>query len=517
MSLKSDVYRLLNDTQLICADIPEAYTLYSEIEKMKERLNQPLRAAIVGIMKAGKSTFMNALMGKNIVGVGTLETTYTVSWFKYADEPSLTIYFRNGEERCAPFEELEKWSVRESGNPEIDNVKYLVINYPSDILKKIEFIDTPGLNSVYGTDAQNTLDFLAIRSSEETVAEASMADAVIYAFNRSLAGEDARVLQSFHAGDFSNHSPLNSIGILTKVDMTGAIYDWPDGSPVKGAEVIVNASMANPMIKKILYAIFPVCSVAVEGCSVLTEEDWDVLGNISHTDPEMLMDLLWDATEFSVSENEEFMVLGSPAIRRRLIDVLGQYGIFELARQLREGRSPDEARQILTDKCGITAVKDVILSHFGNRTFIIKVGYIFNHLRALVERFEKDPVTGFALKNICYELKNNIDDILSNQQRMQELKVVQMYYNEQLVFNSDIEKEDFLHITGEYGQSVEDRLGVDGTCSIRELKKIAGKKMAQWRYNANSFMGNHYYIEAANIITRSYEHIFYALNALDEV
>src|SRR5699024_5242732 len=120
----------------------------------------------------------------DILYTGELETTYTVGWFKYGENPSITVCFRDGTTLEAPFSDLGRWSVRayEKENPRINDVKYLIIYYPSTVLKQLEFIDTPGLNSVYGTDAQNTMDFLALQGSEDTLYETSMADAVIYAF-----------------------------------------------------------------------------------------------------------------------------------------------------------------------------------------------------------------------------------------------------------------------------------------------------------------------------------------------
>ncbi len=84
-------------------------------------------------MKAGKSTFMNALMGADILCTGSLETTYTVCWFRYGEQPKLTICFRDGKEQEASISELERWSVRsyEKENPQINDVKYMSIAWRS--------------------------------------------------------------------------------------------------------------------------------------------------------------------------------------------------------------------------------------------------------------------------------------------------------------------------------------------------------------------------------------------------
>ena len=76
MSLKSEVYSLLNNASRLCRDCPEAGELLKIIDELRGRLESPLRVAVAGIMKAGKSTFMNALMGADILYTGELETTY---------------------------------------------------------------------------------------------------------------------------------------------------------------------------------------------------------------------------------------------------------------------------------------------------------------------------------------------------------------------------------------------------------------------------------------------------------
>lgn len=139
MSLKTEVNDLLNRTARLCGGVEEAEPLLNLTRELKARLEEPLRVAVVGIMKAGKSTFMNALMGKDVLQTGTLETTYTVGWFKYGKSPRLEIHFRDGEIMEAPFSELSIWSVRtgQEKNDRLNDVKYVIIYYPSEILRKL--------------------------------------------------------------------------------------------------------------------------------------------------------------------------------------------------------------------------------------------------------------------------------------------------------------------------------------------------------------------------------------------
>ena len=516
MSLKMQVYKLIDDTARMCQDCPGAEPLQQVLREMRDRLSAPLRVAVAGIMKAGKSTFMNALIGENVVFTGSLETTYTVCWFKYAKNPFITVCFRDGQTLRAEYNELARWSVREyeKENPRINDVKYLIIHYPSEVLKSLEFIDTPGLNSVYGTDAQNTLDFLEIKSSEDTIQEASMADAIIYAFSRSAGGFDEELLNAFHQGGTSQSTPINSVGILTKTDATGIWDITQDKTPVEAASPVADSIMKNVNMRHLIYAAFPVCAKAVEGYSSLQKEDWDGLKKLAVVSKNELADILFDAEIFAESDDDYFVQFGSPAARCRLINALGQYGIMEICRQLSKGTDINDIKQVLSQKCGITEVRNMLLSHFGNRTFLIKSQFIFNKLRDLSRKLCHAQKDNRRLADLCEELENKIDEMMTGIQTLNELRILQYYYNGQLKFVDKDEIEDFMQVTGEYGREPEKRLGVESAVSMNELMQIAREKTEKWHEKASSFMMPNTYVDAASTIARSYEHIHYYLSAL---
>ncbi len=516
MSLKMQVYKLIDDTARLCHDCPGCEPLQKILGEMRDRLSAPLRVAVAGIMKAGKSTFMNALIGDNVVYTGNLETTYTVCWFKYAETPFITVCFRDGETQRAEYTELAKWSVRkyEKENPRINDVKYLIIHYPSDVLKQLEFIDTPGLNSVYGTDAQNTLDFLEIKSSEDTIQETSMADAIIYAFSRSAGGFDKELLNAFHRGGASQSSPINSVGILTKTDATGIWNIEGDMTPVQSASAVADTIMKDANMKRFVYATFPVCAKAVEGYSSLRDADWEELKKLAALPRSELTDLLFDAEMFSVSDDDYFVKFGESSARAHLIGALGQYGIVEICRQLSEGTDINDMKQVLSKQCGITEVRNMLLSHFGNRTFLIKSQFIFNKLLDLSRKLRRTQRDNRQLVDVCEGLENKIDELMSGIQTLNELRILQYYYNGQLKFTNEDEFEDFMQVTGEYGREPEQRLGVKSSVSMNELMRIAREKTEKWHEKTSSFMMPGTYVDAAATIARSYEHIYYHLSAL---
>lgn len=519
MSLKSAVYELLDNGQRLCIGCPGTEMLVADLAEMRERLQAPLRVAVVGIMKAGKSTFMNALMGENILYTGELETTYTVCWFVYGEKPSLTIWFNDGTFEEAEYSELEKWSVRkyEEENPRIHDVKYLKIHYPAEVLKSIEFIDTPGLNSIYGTDSQNTLDFLSIKGGEDTLYEAGMADAVIYAFSHTASGFDREILSAFYEGKGDITSPINSIGILTKVDGTGIWNVLDEATPVQAAKTVSNKIMENADIKQMLYTVLPVCAKICEGFSQMKEEDWDAMSVIAERDLCDLQDALFDARQFSANEDPFYEEFGSVGKRSRLMGMLGQYGILEIARQLKYGKKRDEIENELQMLCGIQEVREILIRHFSGRNFLIKTQYILNHLRGVIRKIKGGENVNAQIEMVCDQIAEDMEELTSSVQIMKELRVLQMFYNGHVKFLNEEEEQDFLRVTGEYGRSAEARLGMQKESSLQEMAVAAKKNAELWRGRAASgWMISGNYVEAASVVARTYEEMYYHLNALCE-
>ena len=60
-------------------------SLHRELLQARERMKQPMRVAIVGLINAGKSTMMNALLGETVVATGTIEATFNVHRRQHAN------------------------------------------------------------------------------------------------------------------------------------------------------------------------------------------------------------------------------------------------------------------------------------------------------------------------------------------------------------------------------------------------------------------------------------------------
>ena len=62
------------------------------IAELERRLREPLRLAIAGMVKAGKSTLLNAMLGEQIAPTDAGECTRLVTWYRYSATPTITLH-----------------------------------------------------------------------------------------------------------------------------------------------------------------------------------------------------------------------------------------------------------------------------------------------------------------------------------------------------------------------------------------------------------------------------------------
>ncbi|QOR66362.1 dynamin family protein [Cytobacillus suaedae] len=115
----------------------------------------------VGEFKNGKSTFVNALLGEELMPVGVTPTTATINAAMWGEQRQLTVYKKNGEKESKELskEILEDYIASSTFNP--DDISYLQMNVASPLLKnKVVLIDTPGVNDINQLRANVTYQFI---------------------------------------------------------------------------------------------------------------------------------------------------------------------------------------------------------------------------------------------------------------------------------------------------------------------------------------------------------------------
>lgn len=118
----------------------------AKVADVSAERRRPLRLAIVGEFNAGKSTFINALIGADVAPTGVLPTTATLHHLRYAPDPVARIVFETAHdppERLLPLENLRA-TLKQLQNEPIVRVE---IGVPLPALTRVEVLDTPGFNA----------------------------------------------------------------------------------------------------------------------------------------------------------------------------------------------------------------------------------------------------------------------------------------------------------------------------------------------------------------------------------
>jgi hypothetical protein len=109
-NLLADVRSALVEAARAYAGSPGA----AEVTELQRRLDEPLRVAIAGKVKAGKSTLLNALVGEELAPTDAGECTKIVTWYIDGIAYRVTLHPRDrGPGRQVPF-------TRDGGAMEID-------------------------------------------------------------------------------------------------------------------------------------------------------------------------------------------------------------------------------------------------------------------------------------------------------------------------------------------------------------------------------------------------------------
>ncbi len=182
-----DAEALLRTAADAYADDPAALAVIATLD---QRLREPLRLAIAGMVKAGKSTLLNAILGEQIAPTDAGECTRVVTWYRYSATPSITMHLSDGEQRRMPVHRERGRLALDLGGVPAEEVQWIEIGWPLDALRSLILIDTPGMASMSKETSLRASRFLT--SEEET----SAADAVIYLM-RHLHASDVAFLEAF--------------------------------------------------------------------------------------------------------------------------------------------------------------------------------------------------------------------------------------------------------------------------------------------------------------------------------
>lgn len=146
--------------------IQDAPFFYEQLKRTLERiLDQSFRIAVVGEFSSGKSTFINALIGKDILKHGASETTATITEIENISDKDtddyFEAYFEDGSVKTDNnLNKILDYTTTKSESYEVakEIQKVVIHSKIIDTDKPLIFVDTPGLNGVADNHRDKTLN-----------------------------------------------------------------------------------------------------------------------------------------------------------------------------------------------------------------------------------------------------------------------------------------------------------------------------------------------------------------------
>lgn len=505
------------EARRLVADRPRLQALAARIDIAGRRIDEPMRVAIVGQIKKGKSTLVNALLGERLVATGVLELTFNVNELGYADSRSLTVVFKDGRPpEPRRLDELEDLTRRSDERIEyLKAIRKIEVGYPNPFLRKFRLIDTPGLNSVYGADSANTLAVIGRSPADveaESAAQLGEADAVVFAFSRAVSEFDASLAEEVRGPIAETASPLKAIGVLTRCEGY-----WPPGpesgdgadplhfDPMSVGDRLAEECLGRREIAALFYTVVPVCNLLGFGAGTLSAEELEDLTLLSKVEPLALYRRLRDTQRFATRDFDDIPL--DPGRRRRLVEHLSSYGVHLACRLLRDDSvGEEELRKVLLDMSGVAALRRLLLAHFGNRALLIKLDAALRDIGDAVATLRRagagpDTAAVDAVADLAQRFR-------SAERGFAELDILGSHYRGQLSLSLP-EVRELLEVTGEFGTGAAARLGLPDAAPVGELAERARGRVNAWSLRLMDPLLDRHTRGAVRVVQRSYERIAY--------
>lgn len=129
--------------------------------KITEESARPLLVLVMGEFKTGKSTFINLLLKDSVLKTDAAPATAVVSLLRYGDKKRVVIHKWDESTAEYDFEKLAEITAEGDNEKQKlrDEIEYVEIFYPNEVLKSINFVDTPGLNVHNARHIKSTENF----------------------------------------------------------------------------------------------------------------------------------------------------------------------------------------------------------------------------------------------------------------------------------------------------------------------------------------------------------------------
>jgi len=459
-------------------------TVDQRLAAVQQRLDEPLRVAIAGKVKAGKSTLLNALVGEQLAPTDAGECTKIVTWYQHGHTYRVTLDLLDGRSKPARFS-------REGGAIDIDldgiaaeNVARIVVEWPTKRLADVTLIDTPGVASINSSVSKRALALL-IPDDDRPVE----ADAVLYLM-RHMHADDLSFLESFHDDELAHPSPVNAIGLLSRADEVAVGRT----DAMRVAERIAARYRTDERLRRLCQTVLPVGGLLAETAATLTQDEFEALEQMSGLDRGMVEKLMLSADRF-VADTPDCSV--PPLVRRHLLDRFGMFGVRTSLPMIRQGRATTAAElaTALDSRSGVVALREDLLERFANRRDV---------LRARSAMLAVDRALDHMPESAAGELESEIERIRAGAHAFAEIRLLNDCRRGLVAFPG-VDGDEIERLLGTAGSAPAARLGVDASAAPEDVRGRLLAEIEKWRRKGAHPLVTREVADAASVLVRTCE------------
>ena len=457
--------------------------------EIQARLEGPLRVAIAGRVKAGKSTLLNALVGVRLAPTDAGECTKLVSWYQRAPGYEVNARLPGGGTRPVPFHRRDGSLDVELGDVDPSQVERLEIGWPASTLAELTLIDTPGLASVNDENSRRTRDFL-----EHEQGHTSDADAVIYLM-RHLHQRDVEFLDAFMDRSVAAASPVNTVAVLSRADEIGAgRLDALDS-----AGRIAARYRDHETVRSLTGAVIPMAGLLAETGLTLREDEVAALRQLVAMEETALERLLLSADHFCDLDASPLTV----ELRRNLLGRLGLYGLRLSIDALRSRRAStaSDLSALLVERSGLVDLRRLIADHFLPRARILQARTALANLRHLAAQLRSDAPAS------AEQIDREAERIEAGSVQFGQIRAAHLVVSETAKMG-DEERAEVQRVVLASSRTV--ALGLPEDADPDRQKAVALSGIERWRARAGDPLAEPAVLEVCETMARSYEGLYVA-------
>lgn len=523
--LLADTREVLDHAMIVFAD--DAHAL-GALTAQRARLGGPLRVALAGSVKAGKSTLLNALVGEQIAPTGVGECTRITTHYADAASPRIGVAYR-GVRRPDDPTELPALHRRGSLVMELDRldvprVAALHVDWPSQHLRDVTLIDTPGVDSAVSRSVWG-------EGTEEAV------DVVVHLV-RHLHDPDVAFLEAYGDRVAEHVGAAGTLVVLSRADEVGG----GRVDAVMAAQQVARRYRTDPGLRPWCATTTTVAGLLAETARTLRGVEFTALRTLARLDRAELEAQLLTADRFvsGATETQRSGARPMPAVlpagtRLALLDRFGLFGVrlatsllrrgvddsATLAAELARRSGLDDLRAILEQR--FLARRDV----FQARSALLAVERFLRRAQAGVSTAgpaapddagrpsprprsapPAPPPSAAALVALSAELER----VRSGAHEIVELEVLTTLRRRPLTapgsrdarrntaFTAEAER-----LLGDGGPSAAARLGIAEETAEGEVRAVALATLGRWRAHTENPLAEPGTAETAQVVVRSVE------------